>query len=88
MPERVAMKLRHLPEGEFQEACRVSSQGRYWELDVPRETPQLGSLLEIEHGSTVYWGVVEELDGSKATVLIEHSLETSRLKPIREVWGE
>lgn len=88
MPERVGVRLRRLPDGDFREARRITSQGRFWELDLAGETFPLGSLLEIEQDSTLYWGAVQELDGSTATVWIEHSLDRSRLQPVREVWGE
>lgn len=88
MPERVTVRVRRLPDGGFQEACRISSQGRFWELELDGEALALGSLLEIERESILYWGALQEIDGSKATVSIEHSLDTSRLQPIREIWGE
>lgn len=88
MPERVTVRLRRLPDGGFQEARRISSQGRFWVLEWEGEALALGSLLEIKRESVLYWGALQEIDGSKATVCIEHSLDTSRLQPIREIWGE
>jgi hypothetical protein len=88
MPERVGVRVRRLPDGEFRDAIQTSSGGRLFELDVTGETLSVGSLLEIEDGSTLYWGELLQLLGSTAVVRIEHSLDRSKLQPIREAWGE
>ncbi len=88
MLDQVGVRFRRLPEGEFHQACPISTHGHFWQLDVTGEALPLGSLLEIEQGSTLYWGAVQEVDGSKATVSIEHSLDTSRLQPLGEIWGK
>jgi len=88
MSERVHMKVRRLPNGEFSDALQVSSVGRLWELDVTGESLPLGSLLEIEQGSMLYWAELQQIDGSIARVSVEHSLDRSRLQPIREIWGD
>jgi hypothetical protein len=88
MLEEVEVRLRRLPEGQFHPVLRVSTQGHFWQLDLGEEALPLGSLLEIEQGSTLYWGAIQEIDGSKATVSIEHSLDTARLQPLSEIWGE
>ena len=88
MPERVGIRVRRLPDGEFRDAIQTSSGGRLFELDVTGETLSVGSLLEIEDGSTLYWGELLQLLGSTAVVRIEHSLDRSKLQPIREAWGE
>jgi hypothetical protein len=58
------------------------------ELDVTGEELPLGALLEIENGRTLFWGQLQQLEGNIAIVSVEHSLDTSRLQPIQEVWGE
>jgi hypothetical protein len=88
MPGKVGVRVRRLPDGEFRDALQTSSGGRFLELDVTGETMSLGSLLEIEHGSTLYWGELLQWVGPTAVVRIEHSLDRSKLKPIRETWGE
>jgi hypothetical protein len=88
MPERLGVRVRRLPDGEFRNAFQTSSGGRFLELDVTGEELSLGSLLEIELGTTLFWGELLQLVGSTAVVRIEHSLDTSKLPPIREIWGE
>jgi len=88
MPERVGVRVRRLPDGEFRDALQTSSDGRFLELDLRGEVLSLGALLEIERGSTLYWGELLELAGATALVWIEHSLDRSKLQPIRETWGE
>jgi len=87
MSDLVGMRVRCLPAGDFRDAFRVSAAGRFWGLNVTGEPLPLGSLLEIEQGSTVYWGELRQMAGSTALVCIEHSLDRSRLQPIREIWG-
>jgi hypothetical protein len=88
MPERVGVRVRRLPDGEFCNAFQTSSGDRFFELDVTGDGLPLGSLLEIESGSALYWGEVRQQAGSLALVWIEHSLDKSKLQPIRESWGE
>ena len=88
MPERVGIRVRRLPDGEFRDALQTSSEGRFLALDVPGEGLPLGSLLEIERGPMLYWGELLQLAGSAALVWIGHSLDRSKLHPIRETWGE
>jgi hypothetical protein len=88
MSERVRLKVRRLPNGEFYDALQVSSGGHFLELDVTGGSLPLGSLLEIEQGSMLYWGELKHLEGSTVKVAIEHSLDRSGLQPIREIWGD
>jgi len=87
MSDTVGVRVRRLPDGPFHDALQISLEGRYLELDITEELP-LGSLLEIERGPTLYWGQLQQLEGTTATVWLEHWLDSSRLQPIREVWGE
>ena len=88
MLESVGVRVRCLPDGEFHDALQTSSEGRLFELSITGEMLGLGSLLEIERGSTLYWGELVQLVGSSALVQIEHSLDQSKLQPIRQTWGE
>jgi len=87
MPEKVGVRVRRLPDGEFSDAVQTSSDGRFLEFEGGEVFSQ-GSLLEIERGSTLLWGELRALSGSAARVWIEHSLDRSKLQPIREIWGE
>jgi hypothetical protein len=88
MPEGVCVRVRRLPGGEYCEAKQISINGRFLELEVAGAVLPLGSLLEIEQTSALYWGELQQLAGSKALVFVEHCLDKSRLEPIREIWGE
>jgi len=88
MPDRPGIRVRRLPDGAFQDATQISLEGRFLELNVTGEELPLGALLEIESGQTIFWGQLQQTNGVTAIVSIEHSLDTSRLQPIREVWGE
>lgn len=87
MSDRVGVRVRLLPDGEFRDALQISLEGRFLEIAVTEDWP-LGSLLEIENGQILFWGQLQQLEGNTAVVSIEHSLDTSRLQPIREAWGE
>ena len=88
MPEGIRVRVRRLPGGDFRDALQISSNGRFLELSLSGEDLPLGSLLEIEQGSSLYWGELQQLGGSTALVCVEHSLDRSRLQPIGEIWGE
>jgi hypothetical protein len=88
MPDRVGVRVRCLPDGHFRDAAQISWHGACLELDVPGETLPAGSLLEIEQGPVFLWGELQQLNGTTAIVSVEHSLDTSRLQSVREIWGE
>lgn len=87
MPEGMGIRVRRLPEGDFCDALQVSTNGRFLEVTLPGESLPLGCLLEVEHGSSLYWGELQQLVGSTAIVCIEHSLDRSKLQPIGQIWG-
>jgi hypothetical protein len=88
MSERVGVRVRRLPDGEFHDALQLSLEGRFLELETQEETLPLGSLVEVERGPTLFWGQLQQVEGTCVTVSVEHSLDTSRLQPIRDIWGE
>jgi len=88
MPEKVGVRVRRLPDGEFSDALQTSSDGRFLEFELGCGAFSQGSLLEIERGTTVLWGELRTVSGSTARVWIEHSLDRSKLQPILEIWGE
>jgi hypothetical protein len=87
MSDRAGVRLRCLPDGAFQPALALGWKNRLLELDVTGiELPQK-ALLEIECGSVLYLGELLRNDGSIASVLIEHSVDCAKLKPIQQTWG-
>ena len=87
MPEQIGVKVRTLPDGEFQHASEVGWVGRLLELDLSGGSFPPGTLLEIESGAMVYLGELQQQAGSRAVVAIEHSVNRSALKPIRDIWS-
>lgn len=87
MSERLEIKLRRLPGGQFADAFEMGQKGRFLELDLAGMDLPIGSLLEIERGSMLYLGELQRKTNQVAVVLVEHALDRARLKPIQEVWG-
>ena len=46
-----------------------------------------GDLLEIECGSSLYLGQLERRRGPAAVVLVEHSIDLSKLPALEKAWG-
>ncbi len=87
MSEVAGVRVRVLPDGEFQPASETAWKGRLLELDLAGAHFPLGALLEIESGAMVYLGELQQQTGAAAVVSIEHSVNREALKPIRETWG-
>jgi hypothetical protein len=87
MPGQIDLRLRILPDGEFQRASQIGWNGRLLELDPAGGHFPLGALLEIERGAMVYLGELQRQTGSTVVVAIEHSVNRDALKPIQEAWG-
>lgn len=87
MAEKLAVRVRALPDGDFLHASETGWKGRLLELDLPAGQFSVGALLEIEHGAMIYLGELQQLAGSAAVVAIEHSVNRNTLKPVQEIWG-
>jgi hypothetical protein len=89
MSERTEVRLRPLPDGDFQEGVQIGWKGRFLEVDLPGPAGgfSLGALLEIECGSMLYLGELQRRSGSTATILVEHSVDRAKLASIQNVWG-
>ena len=87
MAHDAGLRVRVLPDGEFQPASEVAWKGRLLELDLAGAHFPLGTLLEIESGAMIYLGELQQQTGPAAVVAIEHSVNRDALKPIRETWG-
>jgi hypothetical protein len=87
MSERLGIKLRRLPDGPSLNVFEVCVNGHFLELDLAGADVPVGALVEIERGSLVYLGELQQRQGQTATVQVEHTLDITRLKPIREMWG-
>jgi hypothetical protein len=87
MAEKIGVRVRALPDGEFQDVSETGWKGRLLELDLPAGGFPVGALLEIEHGAMIYLGELQQLAGSTAVVAIEHSVNRDALKPVQDIWG-
>jgi fructose-1,6-bisphosphatase/sedoheptulose 1,7-bisphosphatase-like protein len=87
MSEDAGVRVRVLPDGEFQPAVETGWKGRLLEIDLASGSFPLGALLEIEHGAMIYLGELQQQTGRAAVVAIEHSVNREALKPIQETWG-
>jgi hypothetical protein len=90
MPNRsLFMKLRSLPDGNFQEAQEAGWEGNMLHLTLPDGQMgfSAGVLAEIESESTLYLGEVRQCSGSAMKIMVEHSLDRTRLASLKEFWG-
>jgi hypothetical protein len=83
------MKLRSLPDGNFQEAQETGWEGNMLHLTLPDGQTgfSAGVLAEIESESKVYLGEVRQCSGSAMKIMVEHSLDRARLASLQELWG-
>ena len=87
------MKLRSLPDGNIQEAQEAGWEGSMLHLILPEGQSGLapgfapGVLAEIETESKLYLGEVRQCSGSAMKVLVEHSLDRTRLASMQDTWG-
>ena len=90
MPNRsLIMKLRSLPDGNFQEAEEAGWEGNMLHLTLPEGQAGLspGALAEIQSESKLYLGEVRQCDGSGMKVLVEHALDRQQLASMQDTWG-
>ena len=89
MPERPRVKLRCLPDGDFQEGAEVGWEGRVLEVDLlgGREGFSPGAPLEIKCGSMLYLGELQHGSGSTARILVEHFVDRAKLASMQDAWG-
>jgi hypothetical protein len=89
MSTGIPVRVRSLPQGESGTACQVSRNGRFLELDLSGTEGgfDIGQLVEIEDGPCICLGEILQRNAGTAKVLIEHSIDRSRLPSLEETWG-
>jgi hypothetical protein len=89
MPDAIPVRVRLLPDGVPVAASEVCRNGRFLELALPAEEPGFatGSLVELQNGTVECLGEVLQRESGKAIVLLEHTIDRSRLPSIEEAWG-
>jgi hypothetical protein len=89
MPERNSVKVRHLPDGDFLEGWEAGWENTSLCVDLPgpKDGFSPGVLVEIECGSMLYLGEVQQRSESGVTARVEHSLDRDKLASIQSTWG-
>lgn len=82
-----AMKVRRLPDGDFQEGLEVGWKGRLLRVEVSGGEFAVGMPLEIECGSMTYLGELQERSGSSHVILVEHSVDRAKLDFLEDSRG-
>jgi len=89
MPEQNCVKVRCLPDGGFLEGSEAGWENTVLRVDLPgpKDGFSRGVLVEIECGSTLYLGEVQQCSESGVTARVEHSLDLHKLASIQSTWG-
>lgn len=73
------MRVRCLPDGNFQQGLEAGWEGRLLRADVSGGEFAFGMPLEIECGSMTYLGELQERSGSIHVIRVEHSVDRAKL---------
>jgi len=84
---RTAVRVRLLPDGEFQEAPLLGWKGRIMEIGLQNRNVAIGAPLEIEFECMLYLGELTQRDGPAGSVRVEHALDRAKLAADRDHWG-
>jgi hypothetical protein len=89
MPDRNTVKLRYLPDGGFLEGWEAGWENAVLQVDLagPKDGFSRGVPVEIELGSMLYLGEVQQCSGSGITAKVEHALDRRKLASIQSTWG-
>jgi hypothetical protein len=89
MPDRNTVKVRYLPDGGFLEGQEAGWENTLLRVDLPgpKDGFNRGVLAEIECGSMLYLGEVQQCSESGVTARVEHSLDLHKLASIQSTWG-
>jgi hypothetical protein len=88
MPERNTVKVRYLPDGGILEGREAGWENTSLRVDLPgpKDGFSRGVLVEIESGSMLYLGEVQQCSESGVTARVEHSLDRHKLASIQNTW--
>ncbi len=90
MSEQKCVKVRPLSHPEFREGFEGCWTGKMLDIDfADAAAPEwdLGSLVEVESGTRIYLGVLQESGESGISILVEHMLDRGEIQWIPDVWG-
>jgi hypothetical protein len=90
MSERICLRYRRLPDGEFLSGYQIGWDGATFTFNPASLSPGLapGDLLEIECGQTVYLGQLEAWHDSAGVVAVEHRIDLTRLTTLEKTWNK
>src|SRR5215472_5311149 len=85
-----AVGVRLLPAGPRRAATMRASQGRFLEIEVSEEPPELdvGTPTELETREAVYLGMIERRENGRLWIAVEHVLDQDSLAVLRSQWRE
>jgi len=89
MPDRKAVKVRYLPDGGFVDGWEAGWENSLLRVDLPgpKDGFSRGVLVEIECGSMLYLGEIQQCSDSGLTARVEHSLDRDRTASMQNTWG-
>ena len=90
MSEKPCVKVRSLPKGEWHDAAAAELSAQVLALGVGSSGAaelKPGSPVEIRSDACLYLGTLQEVDAGQCRVLLEHSVEWSKVDWVREIWG-
>jgi hypothetical protein len=89
MPAGNTVKVRYLPDGGFLEGREAGWDNAVLRVDLPgpKDGFSQGVLVEIECGSMLYLGEVQQCSDSGVTAKLEHALNREKLASTQNAWG-
>ncbi len=89
MPDRNTVKVRYLPDGAFLEGREGGWENAVLRVDLagPKDGFSRGAPVEIECGSMLYLGEVQECSESGITARVGHALDRHELASTQTTWG-
>jgi hypothetical protein len=82
----IVIRVRSLPDGGPHQGSEIGWNGRSLEIELPGQDLPVGTLLEIESDSKIYWGELKQRTGSRQVVLVEHAVDRARLAWLEKTW--
>ena len=88
MPDRSSIRLRNLNGEEVLNVVENGWEGNLLHLTLPEGKTGFapGVLAEIESDTALYLGEIRQCNGSAMKVLVEHSLNLSKLASMQDNW--
>lgn len=84
-----ALRVRRLPDGPVEDATEGTWNKNLLTILLAAQTGEIckGNLVQIESGSLLVLGEVQQVTGPEALVRVEHTIDRSKLATTQEIWG-